>query len=441
MIVVDFNKLKQVVIETDLNKLVWPLWKKISCLFFCTYFLIYMLPFPLDFIPGIKSVILFFSNFLNEAILWTGNDVFKFNQLKKIPQNGSGDGLFEYVKILTFLIFSLIITVVVFGLKIKKINYPALYYWVKTYARYFVGTFMLEYGLLKFFEGQFSFPDFIKLEQPLGDFSPMGLLWTFMGYSKAYAVFSGLAECTGGFLLFFRRTTVLGSLVTLGVMANVVMMNFCYDVPVKIFSSHLFLITLFIITPDLKILFSFFVQGNNVSLPASPFHFKHKWIRTGRLFLKSIIISCILGFLLFESIVVLPRYNNQDSANILNGIYTTETYTRNNVVLPPLDSDTFRWRKLVLNNTHSKIVTMSDFTRRYEVVVDTNQRKLILKSQPQGNGLYTLDYQVLPGNYLSVSGYYNYDSIRVVLKKFRAAEDFLLVNRGFHWVNEYPFNR
>jgi hypothetical protein len=32
------------------------------------------------------------------------------------------------------------------------------------------------------------------------------------------------------------------------------------------------------------------------------------------------------------------------------------------------------------------------------------------------------------------------DTMQVLLKK-KDVKDYLLVNRGFHWVNEYPFNR
>jgi len=37
--------------------------------------------------------------------------------------------------------------------------------------------------------------------EPLGEFSPMGLMWTFMGYSKGYNRFVGGAEMLGGILL------------------------------------------------------------------------------------------------------------------------------------------------------------------------------------------------------------------------------------------------
>ena len=54
-----------------------------------------------------------------------------------------------------------------------------------------------------------------RLAQHLGDMSPMGLLWTFMGFSPTYQIFTGAIEVLAGLLLTTRRTTLLGALVTL----------------------------------------------------------------------------------------------------------------------------------------------------------------------------------------------------------------------------------
>jgi hypothetical protein len=40
---------------------------------------------------------------------------------------------------------------------------------------------------------------------------------------------------------------------------------------------------------------------------------------------------------------------------------------------------------------------------------------------------------------LTIKGIWRQDSLTVYLKK--ADANYLLMNRGFHWVSEYPFNR
>jgi len=85
--------------------------------------------------------------------------------------------------------------------------------------------------------------------EAIGDQSPMGLLWNFMGASAPYTIFGGLGELIGGLLLTNRRTALLGALISAAVMSQVVMLNFSYDVPVKIYSSELLLTARVLIAP------------------------------------------------------------------------------------------------------------------------------------------------------------------------------------------------
>ncbi len=63
--------------------------------------------------------------------------------------------------------------------------------------------------------------------------------------STAYIIFAGTAEVLPGLLLLFRRTTTLGGLAAFAVLLNVVALNFCYDVPVKLYSTNLVLMSLY----------------------------------------------------------------------------------------------------------------------------------------------------------------------------------------------------
>jgi hypothetical protein len=59
-------------------------------------------------------------------------------------------------------------------------------------------------------------------------------------------------------LLATRRTAKAGALVMVAVMSNVVMLNFCFDVPVKLASTHLLVFALVIAAPDARRLWSVF---------------------------------------------------------------------------------------------------------------------------------------------------------------------------------------
>ena len=95
----------------------------------------------------------------------------------------------------------------------------------------------------------------------------MGLLWVFMDASVPYTVFCGAAELVAGVLLFFPRTTTLGSLVSIGVMSNVVAINFSYALPVKLLSVHLPALAVFLAAADARRLTNLLVP-NRADEPA-----------------------------------------------------------------------------------------------------------------------------------------------------------------------------
>jgi hypothetical protein len=53
--------------------------------------------------------------------------------------------------------------------------------------------------------------------------------------------------------------------------------------------------------------------------------------------------------------------------------------------------------------------------------------------------IYKLNY-IKNDSILSFKGLWKNDSIQIKLNKFDTSK-ILLTNRGFHWINEYPYNR
>ncbi|MGB1217574.1 MAG: hypothetical protein ACPG5P_06845, partial [Saprospiraceae bacterium] len=190
-------------------------------------------------------------DYIKEKItFFIGRNILGIKSLEEVTNTGSGDTIFGYLGLITILLFAIIATILILSFIKKDKRIKKTLTWVHTYSRYYLGLFMLVYGMAKLLEnGQFAELSVFNLDKPLGDKSPMGLLWTFMGYSKTYTYFTGLVEVLGGSLLFFRKTKVLGGLICFAAMTNVALLNFCYDVPVKSFSIHLLLISAFIISP------------------------------------------------------------------------------------------------------------------------------------------------------------------------------------------------
>ncbi len=104
----------------------------------------------------------------------------------------------------------------------------------------------------------------------------MGVLWTSVGASPAYEIFTGGAELFAGFLLIFPRTATLGALIAMADMMQVFVLNMTYDVPVKLLSFHLIVMSLLFLAPNILQLFNFFFQertsGPRIPGAALPSH-------------------------------------------------------------------------------------------------------------------------------------------------------------------------
>ncbi len=154
---------------------------------------------------------------------------------------GSGDSLDDWTLQLAYLGIALIVTIIWTLVDRGRKNYAFLSFWTKIGVRYYLAYVMFVYGILKMFVLQMPYPSLTQFYTPLGDFTPMRFTWMYIGYSEPYQFLSGFLEALGGLLILFRRTLIVGLLLLLGVLGNVVLLNFLYGVPVKLFSATLWL--------------------------------------------------------------------------------------------------------------------------------------------------------------------------------------------------------
>jgi hypothetical protein len=209
----------------------WHPFTRTAFRFAFVYLLLYNLPFPFTAFPYVAKVAEWY------GLLWTWlvPRVARAVLNREVPTvfNGSGDRAYDYLLVACFLLISLIIAVIWTVFDRKRLSYPTLNRWLNLYVRFALGSTMIGYGAFKVISSQFGPPTLDRLMQTYGESSPMGLLWTFMGASEPYTMFVGFAEMISGILLFPRKTTTLGALMSVGVLSNVVALNFSYDVPVK----------------------------------------------------------------------------------------------------------------------------------------------------------------------------------------------------------------
>jgi hypothetical protein len=268
----------------------------------------------------------------------------------------------------------------------------------------------------------------------------MGLAWTYMGYSTTYNYFTGFAELLGGFLLLSRKTTMIGALVCLGVMTNVFMINMGYDVPVKLLSFNTILMSLFLLGKDIQRLANFFILNRTASPSSLSFpHFNKKW-RYSLLGVKLLLTLSLVWLTVSDALDYYRRFGANAPKPPLYGIYYPETFMRNNTAIPALQTDTTRWNQLIVDyKGYADIRLMNDSTQVYSFKIDTLAKTAVLYSFSDTLNKSRFNYAIDPP-YLTLTGKMGKDSVFIKLKRFDENR-FRLVNRGFHWVNEHPYNR
>ncbi|HYX52747.1 MAG TPA: hypothetical protein VE783_04800, partial [Candidatus Limnocylindrales bacterium] len=247
----------------------WNFARSAAFRFGFAYWILYSFPQPLIFIPYVDKLFGWYEPVWQKLIVWTGQHVFHLAKRIEFPPTGSGDTTSQFVRNFLVLVFAAVAMVVWSALDRRRGNYRQLHEWLRVYVRLVLGATLLSYGAAKVIKTQFPDPGLFRLLEPYGDSSPMGLLWTFMGYSRGYNWFSGAVEMVGGALLFIPRLTALGALVSAAAMTNVFILNMCYDVPVKIYSLNLLLMAVFLLLPELGRLTNVFVL-NRTALPVVP---------------------------------------------------------------------------------------------------------------------------------------------------------------------------
>ena len=414
----------------------WGTIHKIWFRFVSAYIVIYIFPFPANLLLESgwgKLGGLFFP-----LIDWVGHNVLQMTQAIHAEPNGSGDTSYNYVQLFIFLVLAALTAIIWSLADRKRPNYKKMRYWVRVLVRYYLACYLLIYGFGKFNNGQFPAPSLSRLIQPYGRSSPMGLAWTFLGFSKAYGVFMGFSECIGGVLMLFRRTALFGACIATTVVMNIVMINFCYDVCVKLFSSHLLLFCLFVLCTEGSRFLNLFIFNKAVPpVDLSPVFQRPAWKIT-RILLKIIFLGAIVGMSLYDS--VQQTGTRSDVKPPMYGLYDVQVFVQDHDTIPPLPTESARWHKFsVMDPKYAAIRFMDEDDGFVVFQPDTVHKTVIMYPYKDSTTKYQLTYQQ-EGDVLELYGKFHNYYLYVKMKR-SDEKNLLLINRGFHWINEMPFSK
>ena len=414
----------------------WPFGLRVLFRFFFSYVVFEEFPAPLTLLPGTDAISGVFYKGWERLVLAVGHLVLHRDVVKVF--NGSGDTTFSWIRSLSVVVLAAVATALWSVLDRRRKEYRKLHGALRLVVRLVLAQALIGYGSMKFLQTQFPAPTPSRLLERVGDQSPMGLLWTFMGASATYNVFAGLGETVPGLLLFFRRTTTLGALLGAAVMSNVVMLNMAYDVPVKLYSSQLFLYAAFLALPDFRRLANVLVL-NRPALPAAErAPFKKRWLVWGHRLARAAILGFIVFFAASHAYEGWKTYGAGKPRPDLYGVYKTETVSRDGVEAPK--SDASRWLSVTFDGDGWVRIGRGNEERTwYKMDGDPTKDGFVLQEQKDQEAIgpkIPLAYTRPDAEHLTLEG--TFEGVRIhaslVKKKFE------LLDRGFHWVNEFPYN-
>lgn len=425
----------------------WAAWQKWLFRFFCCYFLLYTEPWTwIEYIPGAGDLMGWYHSAVDWMVNAANTHLFKVYK-ELVPPNGSGDTSYNWTQVWLIACLSLAGCLIWSILDRKRNSYNQLAYWLRIVVRYFIIINCFSYGIIKVFAQQMTFPNLSLMSTPMGDYLPMRLSWIYMGYSTSYQQFSGYMEVLAGLLMLFRRTSTFGTLMAAGVFCNVMMMNLSYDIPVKLFSSHLFIMCLFLLSFESHRLIQFFLFNRSAGQAVIyDVRYSRRWLRVTRIVLKIafVILAVVMPFSdAYERDLSMKK--PMPPRLFKPGIYEVATFVRNGDTIPEKFTDTIRWKDFIFENGNYGSINTTDTTfsqryhRGYFLYKTDTAKKTIAFSRFSISGdrtqLGELGYTFPDSTTIVLSGRIRQDSIYTILKRIN--RHYQLTERQFHWLSEY----
>jgi hypothetical protein len=372
---------------------------------------------------------------MRQITLWLAANLFGLSA-PLVYTGNSGDTAFHWVQTFWLLIVSALAAAVWSQLDRERAHDIALHKWFRLFVRFGLAAQMFYYGLAKVIPTQFPAPSLVTLVEPVGNLSRTDLLWTFIGASTAYQVFTGCAEVLAGILLAVPRTTMLGALICLADMIQVFALNMTYDFGLKQISFHLILLSLFLLAPDFPRLASFFVLDRAPGPSSDAPLFRTR--RANRLALAAQILFAVYLVGMFTRLALgywLAEGGGGGPRSALYGIWDVEQLSIDGQLRPPLQNDyDRRWRRAIFDAPSRMAFQRTDDSfAHYGVVIDLDRHSIALTKGNSRSWHSTFAFQRPAAGHLILDGDMDGYKIHMELQLVEF-DSFRLLNSGFRWI-------
>ena len=378
---------------------------------------------------------------MRDLTVWTAERVFDVTS-PFIERGSSGDTVFHWIQTLWVLTLAVTVTAVWSALDRRRGHYVTWHKWFRLFVRFGLAAQMFYYGMAKIVPTQFPRPSLVTLVEPVGNLSLTNLLWTSIGASTPYQMFTGWAELLGGLFLLTPPTATLGAAICLANMVQVFALNMSYDFGLKQISFHLILLSVFLLAPDARRLARVFLLNRPAGPSSTPPLFRtaraNRLAFAGQiafgLYLVGVFTNLSLGYWYTE-----PGGGSPRSA--LYGIWDVDELTVDGQArLPVLNDYDRRWRRVIFDFPGVVAFQRTDDSfAHYGVSVDVARRLVALTKGNSRNWSASFLFERPARDRLILDGEMDGHRIRLQLKLLEL-DTFRLLNSRFRWVRPHdPF--
>ena len=116
---------------------------------------------------------------------------------------------------------------------LKKVKFLELLEWAMVI---FVAIHLSVYGFGKVVQ----FGGLTDSKTIISELKPMQLMWAFYGHSKTYAIILGAFEVFGSLLFILPKTRIVGGFLLSGILINIILQDYFYEVHIGALISAIF---------------------------------------------------------------------------------------------------------------------------------------------------------------------------------------------------------
>jgi uncharacterized membrane protein YphA (DoxX/SURF4 family) len=353
-----------------------------------------------------------------------------------VYQGNSGDTVFHWTQTAWLLAASIAIALAWSAIDRRGRRDAAIAKWFRLFVRLALAAQMFYYGMAKIIPSQFPPPPLVTLVEPAGNLSLSAMLWTYMGSSTPYQVFTGVAEVAAGLFLLTPQTTPLGALIALADMILVWILNMTYDVGLKQISFHLVVLSLYLLWPDLRRLANVLVFDRPA--PASTHPPLFATARANRIALWAQVAFGLYLLAVFTTVARGYYYGpggGGEPKSPLYGIWNIDELWVDGEVRPASVNDYDRqWRRAIFDAPDMLVFQrLDDSFAHYGVTVDTARQTLMLRKGQSRVWRALFAYRRERDDRLVIDGEMDGHTIHAVLLRV-PFDTFRLLNSTFRWV-------